>query len=513
MKTSFLYCLLGLFLLAVLLVACTDDPTSTQPSSTNPFPSATVLPTTGSTTPTISATTPAISVDTKPFESSASNSTWISSSLHTPETSEPITVPSVSTAPPPVTTTTTTITTTTTTTTTKPVTTTIPITTLPPEPPAPEVHWVVTCNDYLNFRQTPSTAATIIGRIKAGESVEVIEFTGLFAKIKYNGKTGYVQASYITRPDGLGTAEDLTVVQFREKYTYEQMQIDLAILADKFPDRLTLSSIGKSEEGRDLTLAILGNPEAEYKVFMQASIHAREYVVSLIAMGEIDYILHHWDMELDNGMTVGELLNKVAIHIVPMSNPDGVTISQTGTLPPPFADQYTSKTAITWKANAKGVDLNANFDALWDQYDSIYHSTTPSHAGYRGTAPECASESKALADHLRSVGFDATLSYHTSGSLIYWSFNYDALKEVNQQCKSLGTAISQKTGYPLGKQSTTSTAGFKDYAMMALGIPSLTIEFAINEAPAPMREYEQIWARGKETLLTTAQWVLTNQSS
>ncbi|MGM9647463.1 MAG: hypothetical protein ACI3YH_04975 [Eubacteriales bacterium] len=63
----------------------------------------------------------------------------------------------------------------------------------------------------------------------------------------------------------------------------------------------------------------------------------------------------------------------------------------------------------------------------------------------------------------------------------------------------------------MGEQASTSTAGFKDYAMEALDIPSLTIEFAINSAPAPLREFEQIWARGKETLLTCAQWVIKSE--
>ncbi len=525
MKPSLLYCILALLILAAFLAACNDDPAtvSTDPTSGDsatttvlPIPEATTI-----TVPQISSVTPPGSDTDVPDGSSS----FADSSLSTPDTDEPITVPLVTTTESPVTTTvpvttppvttppvtTTKATTPKVTTTKKPVTTTKPVTTAKPEPPAPEVHWVVTCNEYINLRKEASTASATITRIQVGESVELIQFTGSYAKVKYNGKTGYVNASYITRPEGMGTAEDLTVVQFTQNYSHQQMMTDLAILAEKFPDRLTLSSIGTSEEGRDLALAILGNPDAEHKVFLQAAIHGREHVVSQIAMGEIDYILHHWDMELENGMTVGELLDQVAIHVVPMSNPDGVTISQTATLPPPFASKYTSNTAVLWKANAKGIDLNGNFDALWEKYDSIYHSTSPAYAGYKGTAPECASESKALADHLRAGDFDATLSYHTSGSLIYWSFQYDQLKQVNDKSKSLGTAISKKTGYGLGNQASSSTAGFKDYAMMALGIPSLTIEFAINDAPAPMREYEQIWARGKNTLLTTAQWVLENQ--
>ena len=534
MKPSLSLCLVLLLFLLLVLGACSDSDNIIRirvtEGSSDPIltaPSDTVIPTDQTTAliPETSATEPPATQTANSDLSTTDSSSLVPTTTPTVPTvtttelplttTAPLTTtPAVTTTAKPVTTTTKPVTTTPkpVTTTTKPVTTTTkPITTTTaPVTIAPEVHWVVECNNAVTLRKTASTTASSLATIKKGESVELIEFTGKFAKVKYNGKTGYILASYVTRPDGLGTESDLAVVEFVEKYSYDQMQADLAILAEKFPDRMTLSSIGKSEEGRDLSLVILGNPNAKYKVFMQAAIHGREHVVSQIAMGEIDYILHHWDMELENGMTVGELLDLVAIHIVPMSNPDGATISQAGTLPPPFSDQFTADKATLWKANANGIDLNANFDALWDKYDSDYHSTSPSYAGYKGTAPECAAESKALGDYLRSTEFAATLSYHSSGSLIYWSFNYDALKKVNDQSKSLGSAVSKVTGYGLSQQTSKSTAGLKDYAMMALGIPSLTIEFAIEDSPAPMREYEQLWERGKLTLLTTAQWVLTN---
>ncbi len=504
-STSTLFlCLLTLLLLALAFAACqdgdseaTDGGTDSTTASTTtvdpaqrPMPAQTTsLPVPDSSDDPVGTTT-AAPTDTTP---------------DSPATDEPITVPSVTTTAEPVETTAPIVTTTTP----KVTTTTVPITTAPLDPNSEWI--VVNTDDYLNLRQTASTASRILTRIPAGDSVEMLGFSGFFAKVRYYEYTGYVYCSYITRIDGAGTDTELTVLQPVQNYSYEQMQTDLAILAEKFPDRLTLSSIGKSEEGRDLTLCLLGNPEAERNILMQASIHAREHVVTQIAVGEIDYILHHQDMVLDNGMTVAELLDSVCIHIVPMSNPDGVTISQTGVMPPPFSDLYSSDTATTWKANAKGIDLNANFDAFWDRYGSIYDSFSPSPAGYRGTAPECAAESKALGDYLRSMPFDLTLSYHTCGTLIYWSFDYENHPEVNQKSYEAAQFLSQKSGFNLGEQVTNSTAGFKDYAMQTLGIPSLTIEFSMEDSPAPLSEFELTWARAKETLLTCAQWVLTQE--
>ena len=288
------------------------------------------------------------------------------------------------------------------------------------------------------------------------------------------------------------------------------MQTDLRLLSEKYPDLLRLSSIGKSEEGRDLTLCILGNPNAKKKIFVQAAIHGREHVVSLLALCEIDYLLSHQDLKTDYGYTVGELLDRVAIHIVPMSNPDGVVISQTGVLPEQFREQYADRPGIAlyWKANAKGIDLNANFDANWELYESIYQSSIPSYAGYKGETPECAAESIALANYLRANDFDLTLSYHTTGSLIYWSYDYNNHVSVNKECFDAAEFLSEFSGFVLGEQLSNGTAGLKDYAIQTMQTPSLTIEFGLTDAPTPFSEFEQIWARGKHTLLMSAIWVL-----
>ena len=500
------------FLLLSALLACNDhspDSSAVSVTTDQTTQRTTAMPYT-STTAHSPIVTPEGEVTTVPSSSAtttpAPTTPIVSTVAPITTTAEPIvTTPAPTTTVPPMTTPAPVVTTTT-----------APVTTTPPPettvPIDPDKEWVVMDSvKYVNLRKKASTSSTSLTRIYAGESMELLCFSDEFAKVRYKQYTGYVHASYITRPNGQGSAQDLTVLKPVQNYSYEQMQADLQILAEKFPDQLTLSSIGKSEQGRDLTLCLLGNPNAEKNILLQAAIHGREHVVTQIAVGEIDYILHHQDMVLANGMTVAELLEVVCIHIIPMSNPDGVTISQTQTVPDLFADLYEGKSSIakTWKANANGIDLNANFDADWDRYNSIYESTSPAYAGYKGTSPECAAESKALADYLRSTKFDLTLSYHTSGSVIYWSYDYNNHVGVNQKSKEIAELISAENGFSLGKQASSSTAGFKDYAMQAYDIPSLTIEFSQVDSPAPLSEFELTWARGKHTILISAQWVLT----
>ncbi len=370
--------------------------------------------------------------------------------------------------------------------------------------------WTVICDDYLTLRRNPDQSAEALIRLNRGQKVKLISFIADFACVEVNGRVGYVLAAYIGRTENGSYQEDLSTVQPQENYSYEQMQTDLQQLAQAYPSLLHLSSIGFSEEGRELTLAILGNENANRKIFLQAAIHAREYMVTEITMAQIDYMLTHQSEQLpDSELTIGELLTQVCFHIVPMSNPDGVVIVQSGKIPAAFSDRYPDNIATIWKANAKGIDLNANFDADWENYGSKVNE--PAYMSYKGSSPECAAESKALADYLRANQFDLILSYHTSGSVIYWSFGGNECAEVNRQNYDLACQLSVGSGFTVSKQASTSTAGLKDWAITALKTPSLTIEFAAASSPIMQREFDQIWARGRDMLSVCGRWVLDQQ--
>ena len=60
--------------------------------------------------------------------------------------------------------------------------------------------------DSLNIRQTASSSAAIIGKLKEGESVNVLSIDAWWAKIDYNGTIGYVHKSYLHLMNTKGTA-------------------------------------------------------------------------------------------------------------------------------------------------------------------------------------------------------------------------------------------------------------------------------------------------------------------
>ncbi len=61
-----------------------------------------------------------------------------------------------------------------------------------------ENNYKVISSSRLNVRKAPSTTGQILGTFASGQQIEVLKIDKDWAKVKYNGKTGYVNAKYIT---------------------------------------------------------------------------------------------------------------------------------------------------------------------------------------------------------------------------------------------------------------------------------------------------------------------------
>ncbi len=384
---------------------------------------------------------------------------------------------------------------------------------------APSGMWIMHCEETPHMlRSVPGFGDVKIGEVNDGETLEVSAYDGLFAKVLYNNIEGYVNAGFLTQQGTQTYEEDLSIIKPSAEYSYDQMIKDINKLVQKYPDKLTLSSIGTSEQGRDLPVLILGDASAPHQVFIQASIHAREYMTSVLVLAQIEYSLARGENAFMQG-TLSDALENVCFHIVPMANPDGVEICQSSTMSEQVRAIYerdveTGRTELSeqkyimaWKANANGVDLNRNFDAKWDLKDDI---SEPSGNGYKGKAPEDQSETKALADYVRSHDFDATISYHAFGSLIYWEFGDN--EQANERSRDLGRAVHAVTNYTLEPVEDLDSGGLKDWALGTLDIPSLTIEIGTQDCTLPIEEFSSIWLRNRSVLAAIGRWVKAIES-
>ena len=368
--------------------------------------------------------------------------------------------------------------------------------------PAIPTTWSANCNEYISLRSTPG--GNVIAKIPKGATVELQNWDGKYAEVTYKGMEGYVLTNYIMPEDASYFADTLDTVVPTNVYSYEQMIEDMEALQTQYPDVISVSSIGTTELGRDIPVIRLGDLNAKYHVLLQGAIHGREHLTAWLLMAMTDYWLDHGILGYGD----------ICYHIIPMTNPDGVIISQTGELNDAqheiyLSDKqngYTSKSesnyATLWKANGEGIDINRNFPAGWDSIDD---RTGPSSQKYQGSKPFSAAEAVALRDYTLKYAFDATISYHATGSLIYYS--YGDKEPVNTESKSMAKAVREISGYGLTSSNGIDGAGYKDWVIEKLEIPSLTIEIGCEEAALAEREIYSIFVRNYRVLPAVARWL------
>lgn len=293
------------------------------------------------------------------------------------------------------------------------------------------------------------------------------------------------------------------------QYTYDDLEYDIHELKRICGDLISVNELCTTVDGRKVYDIILGDCSGENQILIFGAMHAREYITSQVVMRQlcecIDAV-NGYKTEY-KGIRADELLSGITIHFIPMSNPDGVAISQfgmDGILTDAVKNNIISMGSgdyEQWKANANGVDLNRNFDAGWDEYTG---AELPSSDRYKGSYPGSEIESEALINLTIECKFKRTISYHTCGALIYWFYKQSG--EVLEESRCFAQSISDETGYILDSDYTAvDAAGYKDWAVYKMGIPSITIEIGNENGegiinPVPIEYFDSIWEKNKNVV-------------
>ena len=276
-------------------------------------------------------------------------------------------------------------------------------------------------------------------------------------------------------------------------YEYETMEKELRNLLYQYQEKLWIDSLGKSFDDREIYRIIVGNKNAGRKLLFTGTIHGREYMTAKLLVKQTEYFLQNI---CKNGIENYD----VAIHIIPMVNPDGAALCHRGIngirnkkLKEKLLEMK-EEDFMKWKSNARGVDLNRNFAAFWEEYQC--ENQEPSSEHYKGECPESEVETKFLTKLTRKEKFQATISYHSSGEVIYWDFGQQG--KLREDTKKLAKIIGDTTGYELIEGwDTTAPAGYKDWALLEMKIPSVTIEIGKGDSPLLEGEFPEIWEKNK----------------
>ncbi len=307
------------------------------------------------------------------------------------------------------------------------------------------------------------------------------------------------------------SASSFTFVDTTQQiYSYDSMVEDLTLLTMGHEDILSFASIATTSQGRSVWLVKLGNPNAEKKILITASIHSREYMTSQLVMRMLEEYVLNIDTPQADGISYRQLLNAVCFYILPMVNPDGVSISQFG------VNGASQEATINWllgyqnqginltqiKANANGVDLNRNFPLGFGLGNRV--SGIPSLSYFPGFTPLSEPESQAMAILLNENIFSTCINYHSMGNVIYYGASTNS-PDVAIGCKNLAHYVGDLTGYRR-EYCGSAIGSFADYFGTVEKVPSITIEIGTAN-PVPISQFSNIYNRNVNVWSAVARYI------
>lgn len=210
-------------------------------------------------------------------------------------------------------------------------------------------------------------------------------------------------------------------------HNYEELTTELTKLANENPTLVTMTSAGKSTEGRDIWAMRLGADQSHASekpaVIFMGGHHAREHLSVEMPLMLAKHLVAQYNAGNER---IVALMNSRDIHIIPVVNPDGKSYDiQDGNYK-------------VWRKNRSknangtfGTDLNRNYGFKWGTGGS---STNPNNDTYMGTKPFSEPETQAVKKYVEAHdNITILLSFHTYSQLILypWGHKYDSIETGN----------------------------------------------------------------------------------
>ena len=254
-------------------------------------------------------------------------------------------------------------------------------------------------------------------------------------------------------------------------------------ISDIISKKLNKTIIGKSHCGRKIEMFKVGNTGK--KILLAGCFHGTEWISYLVLIKFLNDIINE-NIKVSN-----------QIFVVPCMNPDGVDISILGA---DSAGKYKNLVdqigkLNNWKSNARGVDLNHNFDAGWQDVrkrEKENNIKGPSNTRFGGLKPESELETQSIVKLCDDEKFDLAFAFHSQGEEIYWDYGKNTPKESLDIAKK----ISNLTGYEISiPEEMAIGGGFKDWFIEKFKKPGFTIELGKGTNPLPISDLEKTYSK------------------
>ena len=273
--------------------------------------------------------------------------------------------------------------------------------------------------------------------------------------------------------------------------TYQELINQILQLEE---EGLEIFNVGKSTLGKNILATHVGEYSGT-QIIVQAGIHSREWITSLLLVEQARY-LHN-----------NQLVTNGGIYFVFITNPDGVEIALDGidVVNCEITKNYLisanggSLDFSRYKANINLVDLNTNFDANWGE--GAQNVFCPAPENFVGFYPNSEREVQNLINLTLKNKPLLTISYHSKGNVIYYGFEGESEENINRD-RTIGETLSEITGDPL-IFTENSTGGYKDWSINTLKIPAYTIEVGDENLSHPLgiETLPEIYQRNKDVPL------------
>lgn len=305
-------------------------------------------------------------------------------------------------------------------------------------------------------------------------------------------QSAFQTTDYVTNPTG--------------KYSYTAMVDDLKQLTKFHKDTkpITLTTIGSSLDKRKIYCLRIGNPKAKKRVLLTSGIHGREYMNPYFVMDNVENMLNNYNTySKKKGFSYRQLYDEVCLYIIPMSNPDGITIAQQG----PDAIRNKKLRAnikkikqnlrisySRWKGNARNVDLNRNFPSGWEKQPKKRKE------GSSGSKAGSEPETQNLMKYINKIKPTAVISYHSMGENFYWGYAIDKSSTCYKQALAMKKITAKLTGYTPAtahKSKSWACGCLEDWLAYKKKIPSVCIETGNVDCPLPTSQYKRLYKKNQ----------------